>query len=256
MTLRKCTKEELNYIKECRQTVKGANFALLYGAGVKTLSQSLMSADPNLEEKEARKLAKLLIEQKKGKKDENGYYYGGSDSAIYNALLKVANSNYSQLPVLGTKISAALRRNVVGNDYITARTNFAIQATGTEMLSTILVTVMGLVKKYKLDAHYVISIHDELHFMVNKDQVEEFCALFQLAHFYSWNLFHEKFGIKEFPWGRAFFSDVNVRHCICKEANEEFRTISNEIDEPFGESLTIKDLKNKDAFKKLWKMRT
>lgn len=133
---------------------------VLYGAGKKTLSQSLISSDPSLSEKEANKLAQLLIEQKKGKKDENGLFFGGSDSPIYNALIKIANKPNPELPGLGTKISAALRRDAVGKDFMTARTNFCIQASGAEMLSVILTTISALIKKYNIDAHYVMSIHD------------------------------------------------------------------------------------------------
>lgn len=244
MTLRKATQEEIQFTKKCRRAVKDANFALLYGAGTKTLKSSLMSSDPSLSDKEATALAKKLLEQKKGKKDENGYFYGGSDSGIYNALLDVAFSSYSELPVLGTKISMALRRNAVGNDFITARTNYPIQALGTEMLATIITIISALIKKYKIDADYVMSVHDELVFMVNDNCVDRFCEILQTAHYLSWRLFHEKFGIDEFPWARAFFSSVEVRKCYTKEANESVVTISNPQEIPMGKSITIKDMKN------------
>lgn len=89
--------------------------------------------------------------------------------------------------------------------------------------------------------------------MVNEEQIDEFVALFQLAHFYSWAFFHERFGINDMPWARMFFSDISVRHCMCKEANESMVTISNPIDEAMGESLTIKDIKNRNGFTKLLK---
>ena len=87
--------------------------------------------------------------------------------------------------------------------------------------------------------------------MVKEEDELEFCAIMNLAHFYTWNFFHEQFGVEEFPWGRAFFADINSRHCICKEANESTYTISNPVDEPLGKSYTIKDLKELGAFKKL-----
>lgn len=157
--LRLATKEEINYAKECRSNVKGASFCMIYGGGVKTLSESLMAADPSLSEKESKTLATKLIKQKKGYKNEDGYFYGGSDSAIYNAMIKIANSSTSELPALGTKISAAMRRNAVSNEFITARTNFCIQASGSEMLSVILTFICGLIKEYNINANYVISIN-------------------------------------------------------------------------------------------------
>lgn len=210
-----------------------------------------MSADPSLTEKEAKKLAITLIQQKKGKKDEDGYFFGGSDSVIYNAMLEIARSSTSKLPGLGTKISAAMRADAVGNDFVTARTNFCIQATGAEILSVILTTITALIKKYNLDAHPVSFIHDEIIFMCHEDHTEEFCAVMNMAHFYTMNFFHERFGITEFPWARAFFDSIEVRKVSCKEANEDTTTISNPTGDPFGKSITIKDVKKSKSFNKL-----
>lgn len=251
MALRKATAEEIKYVGECRKAIKGANFCLLYGGGVKTLAQSLISADPNLTEKEAKKLATTLIQQKKGMKNEDGFYFGGSDSVIYNALLEISQSSKSQLPGLGTKISAAMRADAVGNDFVTARTNFCIQATGAEILSVIITVISALIKKYNLDAHYVMAIHDELLFMCHEDQTEEFCAVMNIAHFYTMNFFHERFGVTEFPWARAFFDGIEVRKISCKEAHEDTTTISNPKGDPFGKSVTIKDVKKSKSFEKL-----
>jgi hypothetical protein len=87
--------------------------------------------------------------------------------------------------------------------------------------------------------------------MVKDEDVDDFCALLMLAHFYTWNFFHEKFGITEFPWARAFFDDINVRHCLCKEANENVTTISNPVEEPVGRKITIHDLIENNSFEKL-----
>ena len=224
---------------------------VIYGAGIKTLATSLMAADPSMTEKEARQLASKLIEQKKGKKDEDGLFYGGSDSVIYNAMLEISRSSNSELPGLGTKISAAMRRDAVGNDFVTARTNFCIQATGAEILSVILTVLTALIKKYNLDAHPVSFIHDEILFMCHEDQTEEFCAVMNMAHFYTMNFFHERFGVTEFPWARAWFDSIEVRNISCKEAHEDTTTISNPNGDPFGKSVTIKDLKKSKVFEKL-----
>lgn len=157
MTLRKATKDEITYAKSCRNGVKAVNFALIYGAGMKTVAQSLKSANSSMGKEEATVLAKKLLIQKKGMK-KDGIYIGGCDAPIYNALNKMANDSNSRLPALGTKISSALRRDVVGDKFITARTNFNIQASGAEMLSVILVVISSLIKKHNLNAHYVVSI--------------------------------------------------------------------------------------------------
>ena len=87
--------------------------------------------------------------------------------------------------------------------------------------------------------------------MVKDEETLEFCAIMNLAHFYTWQFFHEKFGIDEFPWKRAFFDDINIRHCICKEADEDLYTISNPVHEPTGEKITIGNLISNNIFEKL-----
>jgi DNA polymerase I-like protein with 3'-5' exonuclease and polymerase domains len=157
MSLRKATKDEISFVKHCRNAVKAVNFALIYGAGMKTVAQSLKSANSSMSREEATALAKKLLIQKKGIKKE-GLFVGGCDAPIYNALNKMANNSNSRLPALGTKISSALRRDVVGDKFITARANFNIQASGAEMLSVIVVVIASLIKKHNLNAHYVVSI--------------------------------------------------------------------------------------------------
>ena len=157
---RHLTEDELQYVKDCRNQVKGANFALLYGAGKKTLAASLRKADPSLSEKQSLNLASKLIILKKGKRDEDGRFVGGTDSVVYNAMHTIAGSHTPTLPALGTKISEALRPAMVGNDFITGRTNFCIQASGAEMLSVILVTIRALCLKFNIEAYFCVSIHD------------------------------------------------------------------------------------------------
>lgn len=159
MKLRKATLEEIKYVKECRNQVKGANFCTLYGGGAKTLAAALKKADPSLSDKDSLKLARKLIAFKKGKKVD-GKYFGGSDSPVYNAMLEVANSHVPTLPGLGTKISEALRPAKVGDQFMTGRQNFLIQASGAELLSCITVAIGALCKRYGIEAYYSLSIHD------------------------------------------------------------------------------------------------
>lgn len=249
--LRKVTQDEKKYVKECRNQVKGANFALLYGAGVKTLAASLKKADQSLSEKNSRLLAQKLIALKKGKKDEDGTFVGGTDSVVYNAMFSIARSHTPSLPALGTKISEALRPSMVGEDFITGRTNFCIQASGAEMLSAIIIIIKALCRKFGVEAYFCVSIHDEIHYTVAEDQALKFCAVMNIAHFYVWNFFHEKFGVAEFPWQRAFFDDISIRHCVCKEATEPLITPSNLEGGPTGTKVTMRNLLEQGVFNDL-----
>jgi DNA polymerase gamma 1 len=248
--MRKATKEEIKFINECRNNVKSANFALLYGSGPKTLAESLMKSNSELTEIEALELAKKLIRFKKGIKVD-GRLVNGIDSKVYNAFYDYTHRRKTQLPGLGTIISAPCEFDVTGDDFKTSRENFLIQASGAEFLSAIIVILTYLADKYGVEYYYCISIHDEMSFIVNENQVLEFAAIMQMAHFYTWNLFYEQFGVTEFPWQKAFFDSIEVGHCLRKEANEDLTTPSNPNggSEPPGYTITAKELYDKGIFK-------
>jgi len=238
-----------------RDTAKIAGFAMLYGAGAKAVTGYIRKKYPEKPDNEVRTLANNMLKAKKGVRiTKQSPLEGGSDSGCYNYMEQIAmKTKIPQLPCLGTKISTALRPAVVGDDFATSRTNWTIQASGSEILATILVATHWLMREFKVEARFVISIHDEIHWMVPDKHAEIFAVLYQIAHMYTWSLFHNQVNLPDLPLSRAFFSSVAIDSRIRKSPNEKTVTPSNPqgVDEPAGVEYSMRELSEIGAIDKL-----
>ena len=162
-------------------------------------------------------------------------------------------SRIPQLPCLGTKISTAMRPAAVGDDFKTSRVNWTIQSSGAEILSIMLTAVHWLADEYKVPCRFVLSIHDEIWFMTPDRYAEQFAVLFQIAHMYTWSLFHSALGMPDLPLSRAFFSSVAIDNRLRKSPREKTVTLSNPAgaDEAPGSEYTMRELSEIGAVQKL-----
>jgi DNA polymerase gamma 1 len=162
-------------------------------------------------------------------------------------------SRVPQLPCLGTKISTAMRPAAVGDDFKTGRVNWTIQSSGAEILSIMLTAVHWLTEEYKIPARFVLSIHDEIWFMTPERYAEQFAALFQIAHVYTWSLFHSAVDIPDLPLSRAYFSSVAIDERLRKSPKEKTVTLSNPggETESFGTEYSMYELGEIGAIQKL-----
>ena len=131
-----------------------------------------------------RSIADKMLKAKKGYRRSRGEdFVGGSDSGCFNFMENIAfKQKVPTLPCLGTKISTALRPAAVGDDFVTGRTNWTIQASGAEILATILTATHWLMDTYKIPARFIISIHDEIWWMVPEKYAEMFAVQIGRAH--------------------------------------------------------------------------
>jgi DNA polymerase gamma 1 len=236
-----------------RDTAKIAGFAVLYGAGVRAVQTYIRRKYPEKSPTEVKNFAYRILEGKKGKL-RNGLYEGGSDSGCFNYMEEIAmRSRVPTLPCLGTKISTAMRPAAVGDDFKTGRVNWTIQSSGAEILSIMLTAVHWLTEEYKIPSRFVLSIHDEIWFMTPERYAEQFAVLFQIAHMYTWSLFHSAVGIPDLPLSRAFFSSVAIDDRLRKSPKEKTVTLSNPggEQEPSGVEYSMKELSEIGAIKKL-----
>jgi DNA polymerase gamma 1 len=162
-------------------------------------------------------------------------------------------SRVPQLPCLGTKISTAMRPSAVGDDFKTGRTNWTIQASGAEILSIMLTAVHWLAEEYKIPCRFILSIHDEIWFQTPERYAEQFAVLFQIAHMYTWSLFHSAVGIPDLPLSRAYFSSVAIDDRLRKSPKEKTVTLSNPDgeNEPSGTEYSMYELSEIGAVDKL-----
>jgi len=236
-----------------RDTAKIVGFAVLYGAGARGVQNYIRRRYPQKPPTEVKNLAYKLLQSKKGV-SRNGLYEGGLDSGCFNYMEEIAmRTRIPRLPCLSTKISTAMLPSVVGSDFKTGRTNWTIQASGAEILSIMLTAVHWLAREYKVPCRFVLSIHDEIHFMVPDRYAEQFAVLFQIAHMYTWSLFHSALGMPDLPLSRAFFSSVSIDDRIRKSPKEKTVTISNPKgeSEPPGVEYSMRELSEIGAVQKL-----
>jgi DNA polymerase gamma 1 len=236
-----------------RDTAKIAGFAILYGAGVQAVQTYIRRKYPEKSPTEVKNFAYRMLEGKKGKM-RNGLYEGGSDSGCFNYMEEIAmRSRTPTLPCLGTKISTAMHPAAVGDDFRTSRVNWTIQSSGAELLSIFLTSVHWLAEEYKIPCRFILSIHDETWFMTPERYAEQFAVLFQIAHVYTWSLFHSAVEIPDLPLSRAFFSSVAIDERLRKSPKEKTVTLSNPggENELFGNEYSMYELADIGAVQKL-----
>jgi DNA polymerase gamma 1 len=227
-----------------RDTAKGVGFAMLYGAGVRTIGNTIKKKFKDRRPAELKQYATQALQYKKGRKNSDGYFEGGSDSGCYNFMNRIAlKTRVPTLPCLGTKISTALRPAAVGDDFHTGRINWTIQSSGAEMLAILLTSTHWLARKFKIPAQFILSIHDEVWWMVPEKYAEQFAVLFQMAHLYAWARFQASVGMADVPLSRAFFSGVAIDDRLRKSPSECTTTPSNDGKrEPDGSEYSMLEM--------------
>lgn len=250
-------KDRSKELSKARDLAKVVGFTVLYGGGANAIEAYIKKVYPEKSSEEVSKFAKLAIEKKKGQLIRHTYqesYENGSDSGCFNYMERIAiRSKTPTLPCLGTKISTALTPEVVGKSYKTGRINWTIQSSGAEILSIILTSVHWLAREYKIPCRFILSIHDEVWFMTPEKYAEQFAVLFQIAHMYTWSLFHSQVGIPELPLSRAYFSSVAIDNRVRKSPKESTVSPSNPGggSEPNGVEYSMTELESIGAIKKL-----
>ena len=227
-----------------RSIAKGCNYGMMYGAGVKTLASTIRKGNKSIPMAEAEKLAKKLIERKKGKRASkySTVLSGGSDSFAYNEMARIANSLTPQNPLSGTKMSTAFRPSSVGKDFFTMRNNWVIQSTGSAMLHAFLTAMEYLTRKFEVSARFCMSVHDSVLYMCKESDADLVSALYQVAHLWSWAWLRYRYGICEMPHANAWFSSIEVDKIFRKSATASTLTISQPTLEPDGRAHTITSL--------------
>lgn len=234
-----------------RGDAKIFNYGRIYGAGVRYATSLLKQCNSKLSDKEAQRIAKRLYAETKGEMSNSKMlnkkvYYGGTESFMFNALENIANLSDPRTPVLGASITEALTAaNLNKNSYITSRTNWTIQSSGVDYLHLLIVSMEYLINKYKVDARLMITVHDELRYLVKEEDRYKIALLLQISNLWTRAMFVERLGFKELPQSVAFFSEVDIDKVLRKEVTLDCVTPSQPNSIPPGESLDIYKLLEK-----------
>jgi DNA polymerase gamma 1 len=246
-----------------RDQAKVFNYSRIYGAGMRHAVQLLLQGNAGMLPEKAQKLAENLYASTKGRNTHRTdmfgrkFWYGGTESFVFNKLEEIALSNRPQTPALGCGVTYALSKEYLpaefGADYMPSRINWVVQSSGVDYLHLLIVAMEHLIAKYDIEARYLLSVHDELRYLVaDRDQYRAALAL-QIANLWTRCLFAYKLGMDDLPQGVAFFSAVDVDKVLRKEVDMPCVTPSQTVPIPPGESLNIEQVLAKTGGGSLWK---
>ena len=232
-----------------RDQAKVFNYSRIYGAGMKHAVLLLLQANAGMSVPEAQKLAESLYASTKGRNTHRGdmfdrkFWFGGSESFVFNKLEEIANSERPKTPALGCGVTYALSKeylpNEFGSDYMPSRINWVVQSSGVDYLHMLIVSMEYLIKRYAIRARYLISVHDELRYLVADEDKYRAALALQIANLWTRAMFAYMLGMDDLPQGVAFFSAVDVDRCLRKEVDMECVTPSQPVPIPPGESLDM-----------------
>ncbi|XP_034280549.1 DNA polymerase subunit gamma-1 [Pantherophis guttatus] len=189
--------------------------------------------------------AKKRSRRKKWDMVRQRVWASGTESEMFNKLESIAMSDAPSTPVLGCRISRALEPAAVGNEFVTSRINWVVQSSAVDYLHLMLVSMKWLFDVFDIDGRFCISIHDEVRYLVKSEDRYRAALALQITNLLTRCMFAYKLGLQDLPQSVAFFSAVDIDHCLRKEATMDCVTPSNpggleqNYNIPQGETLDI-----------------
>lgn len=237
-----------------RNNAKVFNYGRIYGAGLKFAATLLRQFNPSLSEEETTKVASNLYKATKGTKTsrkqlhKRAFWRGGTESLVFNKLEEFAEQEKPRTPVLGAGITEALMsRHVSPGGFMTSRINWAIQSSGVDYLHLIIISMDYLIQRFNLKARLAITVHDEIRYLVCKEDKYRAGMALQVSNIWTRAMFAQQMGINDLPQSCAFFSAVDIDHVLRKEVDMDCLTPSNHTPIPHGESLDMPTLLTKTS---------
>ena len=230
-----------------RDFAKTCYYALVYGAGAKTIAKTIYLAHGGRKTMaECIAMANDLIAYRKGSKLQGKTYAGGTDSEGFTALERIGNMLVPETPMLGAKMTLPLRPANVGREFHSSRCNWGVQSGGRDQLDCFITMFNYMARVYNIEARVVWSYHDEMVALCADDQTKEAVWLYNVVHAYTWALLAYKTGVNELCMVNTFFDDVKVSSAFTKNPNLDGKycqTISNpdEVTKP-DTIYTIREL--------------
>jgi DNA polymerase gamma 1 len=235
-----------------RDAAKVFNYSRIYGAGMRHAVLLLLQANAGMSTTQAQKLAGNLYASTKGKNTNTTNFfgaklwYGGSESFLFNRLEAIATSEKPMTPALGCGVTSALSKKHLptdfGSDYLPSRINWVVQSSGVDYLHLLITATDYLLKEYKIDGRYMISVHDEVRYIVKEEDKYRAALALQIANLWTRSLFAFRLGLDDLPASVGFFSAVDIDFALRKEVHMECITPSQPDPLPPGEALDIQQL--------------
>ncbi|PWN90388.1 hypothetical protein FA10DRAFT_286099 [Acaromyces ingoldii] len=243
-----------NILGTGRNQAKVFNYSRIYGAGIRHSSQLLLKASPSMSNEEATRKAKELYATTKGTNTYTDdffgrrFWYGGTESYVFNKLEEVALSAHPTTPALDCGVTAALSRKYLpkvakfgrmSEDYMPSRVNWVVQSSGVDYLHLLIASMEHLCRSYDIDARFMISVHDEVRYLARDEDAHRAALALQVANLWTRAMFAFKLQMDDLPQGCAFFAQVDVDKVLRKEADDPCVTPSQPVPIPPGQAYEI-----------------
>ncbi|CAD5215857.1 unnamed protein product [Bursaphelenchus xylophilus] len=173
----------------------------------------------------------------------------GFESATFNFLEIQAQNPEPRTPILECRLTQALEplpQSVMGHDdfqmkYKRTSINWVVQSSAVDFLHLLLVCMKWLCQEYDIRARFVISIHDEIRFLVHEEDKYRCALALSLCNLLVRGAIMEKLNIKELPASIAFFSQVDIDTVLRKEV-DTVCILPDGTEVEAGEGLTIEQI--------------
>ena len=236
-----------------RDQAKVFNYSRIYGAGIRHATQLLLKADPEMPLAEATNRARQLYLATKGNStyvdDAFGrrFWFGGSESFVFNKLEEIATSDDPRTPALDCGITAALSKHhlprgedaKIQGDYMPSRINWVVQSSGVDYLHLLITAMDHLCNTYGIEARFMLSVHDEVRYLCREEDKLRTALALQISNLWTRSMFAFKLNMDDLPEGCAFFAAVDIDHVLRKEVDDPCVTPSQPNPIPPGVSLDI-----------------
>ncbi|WFD04439.1 DNA-directed DNA polymerase [Malassezia obtusa] len=239
-----------------RNHAKVFNYSRIYGAGIRHAMQLLLKANPSMPPAEANERAKQLYAATKGQSTYSSnlfgrkFWFGGSESYVFNKLEEIATSDNPRTPALDCGITAALSKKYlprtsdgsVRQDYMPSRVNWVVQSSGVDYLHLLITAMDHLCRTYDIRARFMLSVHDEVRYLAREEDRFRTALALQIANLWTRAMFAYKLNMDDLPESCAWFAEVDIDHVLRKEVQDPCVTPSQPVPIPPGQTLAIADI--------------
>ncbi|SPO29438.1 related to MIP1 - DNA-directed DNA polymerase gamma catalytic subunit, mitochondrial [Ustilago trichophora] len=241
-----------------RNQAKVFNYSRIYGAGIKHATHLLLKANPSVTNEEATQKAKELYMATKGQNTHTDeffgakFWFGGTESYVFNKLESIALSDNPKTPALDCGVTNALTKKFLGKvdfgngrmseEYMPSRINWVVQSSGVDYLHLLITAMEWLTKRYDIDARFMLSVHDEVRYLVKDEDKYRAALALQVANIWTRAMFAFKLQMDDLPLGCAFFAQVDIDKVLRKEADDPCVTPSHPEAIPVGAALDIEKI--------------
>src|SRR5690606_13899374 len=135
---------------------------------------------------------------------------GGTESFMFNELELIAASNDPRTALSRSSISNSLLAQNVGSLFMNSRINWIVQYSAVDYLHILLISIDFLTALYDIPARLMITIHDEIRYLVKEEYQYHMAFILQVANCWVRLYFSQRLGLKDLPLSVAFFSAVDI----------------------------------------------